>query len=314
MISELLPLESESPRCSEFAQSVSLLPPGSGLFLHRVLLVSIPLPWPKPALKHDLLYPASQLVNATTADPDRIRTRLFASEPVSSDPHTTIEVFERLPHGLAHTVLTCETTAEAIAAEVAAVLAAPLGQTPPMSLPPTFLVCTQGSHDVCCGTAGVEFADELQRERPDYVVRRVSHTGGHRFSPTLLAFPSGRMWAFADLDLIDRVAAGTETADDLRLRNRGWWGAAVGPAQVAETAVRIAQLTHGASLSTPLTITTTDANSFVVELDGGTSWQVDVEIGRVVPSISCESPGGVPVKPGREFKWTIAERSLSSDQ
>ena len=141
----------------------------------------------------------------------------------------------------------------------------------------------------------------------DYTVRRVSHTGGHRFSPTLLAFPEGRMWAFADLELVDRIATNTNTAADFLNHSRGWWGAKKGAAQVAENAVR-AELAadHFAAPTISVHPTAEDepATTFDVQV-GEQQWVVHVEVGRIVPSVSCEAPGGLPAKPGREFSWSI---------
>jgi len=309
-----MPVSTEAPRCSEFARSIDLLPPGSGLFLERVILVAVPLPWPKPALNHAMLFPLAPMVNVS-----EVVTRLFAMEPTTDD--IAVEVYERSEAavttrrwhlGDTHLLLPLITAIADCAVGLLddiAVMGIDRGTTPHV-VPPTFLVCTQGSHDVCCGESGVALADEIQASRSDYVVRRVSHTGGHRFAPTLLALPTGRMWAFADLDLVDRVATATTTAHDHVHRARGWWGAKVGPAQVAENAVR----SERPDLATvPASVQALDAGDdqpdhrFEVTV-GELTWQVDVRVDRTVPSIACESAGGLPAKPGREFAWTIARR------
>lgn len=306
---DLMPLSTEAPRCSEFAREIGLLPPGSGLFLERVILVTVPLPWPKPAMNHPMLVAANGFVNGATA-----QTRLFAAEPVAGE--LRVEVYERTGAGavLHDWVLEAETAVDAL---VAAIVEAPVGELGDVRVEgaspgavivpaPTFLVCTQGSHDLCCGVDGVALADEIEAKR-DYVVRRVSHTGGHRFAPTFLALPEGRMWAYADLALVDRIAAGTATADDHRTRARGWWGAPVGPAQAAECAVRAELADEPFSEPRIDAMTTGDGaspRSFGVRV-GDRSWRIDVEVKRLVPSIACEAPGGLPSKPGREFSWTI---------
>ena len=87
---------------------------------------------------------------------------------------------------------------------------------------------------------------------------------------------------------------------------RGWWGAPTGPAQVAERAVFARR---GFSMDD------TDRHVESVEREGhhlvtvtvGTQDPVEVEvrIGREVPTIACEAPGGQPVKPGREWTATV---------
>ncbi len=78
--------------------------------------------------------------------------------------------------------------------------------------PPEVLICGHGRRDTCCGNFGVRLlaqAEERAAEAwPGVRVRRCSHTGGHRFAPTGITLPEGRMWAFLDLDLLDAAVTG----------------------------------------------------------------------------------------------------------
>lgn len=308
MFDDLLPLSAEAPRCNDFARSIGLRPPGSGLFLDRVVVVSLPLPWPKPALKHPELEAAARHIAASST-----ASRLFAAEPFSDT--IQIEVYERSGAASSMHCWTLENTdaieplasaiaqAELTALDTVTASGAVRAQVAPDT--PTFLVCTQGSHDQCCGTSGVALADEISQHRPGYNVRRVSHTGGHRFSPTLIAFPEGRMWAYCDLDLVDRIAQGSTTAADYSSHARGWWGARVGPAQVAECAVRAELAAQAFVVPEIAAIESPAGTSRFRVATGDHVFDVDVVVGRQVPSITCEAPGGLPAKPGREFTWTI---------
>jgi len=302
-----MPLASESPRCSDFAKTIALRPAGTGLFLQRVILVSVPLPWPKPALKHELLVRAADATRGA-----ELPTRLFAAEPAGSDVY--VEVYER--HGahcksyrwtpVSPSPAALGSLVEKIVATSHGELESVDGATVLSSTTPTFLICTQGSHDSCCGTSGVALANELEANNLGWIIRRVSHTGGHRFSPTMLAFPEGRMWAFVDRALADRVATGTTTSQDHLTHGRGWWGAKVGPMQAAEIAVRAAS-TNGSFEAPEIGVVEgqdESTNTFAIQNDSG-SWHVGVHVARQVPTVSCESPGGLPVKPGREFGWSI---------
>ena len=317
MASNLLPVGNEAPRCSDFARANELRPAGSGLFLERVILVSVPLPWPKPALKHELLEPSTAALNRSG-----VRSRLFAAEPWSERTDVIdVEVYERPGNGGAvrygwqvDNASACDALLTQIAetdkGELAEVATAD-GDTPAITTNPrAVLVCTQGSHDLCCGTDGVELADQLSA-RDTAEVRRVSHTGGHRFAPTFLAFPGGRMWAFADLALVDRIVANQLTADDYRDRCRGWWGAATGAAQVAELAVRVETADQPFDDVPVITVEPEAAREpgpTPVQVQvAGTTWPVTVRVAREVPSISCQAVGGLPAKPGREFGWTIGQ-------
>lgn len=302
MVSHLLPATDATPLCSAFTKSLGVRPIGTGLTLDRVLLVSVPLPWPKPALGHDFLKPVGAAV-AHSAIP----TRLFAAEPWHLGKQVTIELYERdgLDFQAYRWTLDSPEQIELTVDRIVHAGRGALGMAPIPVTVPTFLVCTQGSHDQCCGDFGVALADQIDRERPDFRVRRVSHTGGHRFAPTFLALPSGRMWAYADLALVDRVASGSVTVDDLRMYCRGWLGARKGAEQVAELAARIES---GNPFLEPPTIQVTDGDDgakFCEVVADGRTVHVGVRPGREVPSIACEAPGGLPAKPGREYDWTV---------
>lgn len=74
------------------------------------------------------------------------------------------------------------------------------------------LVCTHGSRDACCGRFGYPLFRRLAERaaaRPDPVrVWRCSHLGGHRFAPTLLDLPSGRMFGRIGDDDADAILSG----------------------------------------------------------------------------------------------------------
>ena len=56
-----------------------------------------------------------------------------------------------------------------------------------------FLVCTHGSRDPCCGLVGVPVYRALKASGQRDVLQ-VSHLGGHRFAPVILAFPEWRFY------------------------------------------------------------------------------------------------------------------------
>lgn len=89
------------------------------------------------------------------------------------------------------------------------------------------LVCTHGRRDMCCGARGTELASALQGQpiaAPPLVARvwRTSHTGGHRFAPTAVVLPSGTLWAWADVELIEQVANRSGPVEAVLDRYRGF--------------------------------------------------------------------------------------------
>lgn len=79
------------------------------------------------------------------------------------------------------------------------------------------MVCTHGSRDACCGKFGYPLYRRLlelaERGHPDTRVWRCSHLGGHRFAPTLLDLPSGRLFGrVGDNDAGTLLAGGADLA------------------------------------------------------------------------------------------------------
>ncbi len=69
---------------------------------------------------------------------------------------------------------------------------------------PTYLVCTNGKHDVCCATYGLPVARALDGMLADRVWE-CSHVGGDRFAGNLVCLPDGIL--YGHLDPVTAVAA-----------------------------------------------------------------------------------------------------------
>ncbi len=106
---------------------------------------------------------------------------------------------------------------------------------------PVLLVCTNGRRDVCCAVRARPVVQALAITHPDSIWE-CSHTGGHRFAPTGVLLPWGRMLARLDASLGDAVltaAAGGDLPVAVLgpIHDRGC-SALSPPAQAAEAAVR----------------------------------------------------------------------------
>lgn len=101
---------------------------------------------------------------------------------------------------------------------------------------PLWLVCTNGSRDLCCAELGRPVAAALAARWPEGTWE-TTHLGGHRFSGTLLALPSGlalgRVGADDAVAVAEAVVAGALPPG--RVRGRAGRSA---PEQVAELAAR----------------------------------------------------------------------------
>lgn len=302
-VTMLLPAAGESMRCSEYARRNAVDPGGTAIDPDVLVLVEVPRPWPKPVARHEEL---KALVAAATGRPEQIR--VIAATPHDSDRPRLISL-RRRDGGRSGLVRAQTVLGPDPVSDLDDVLTAGRGSVYEDAGPATsILVCTQGSHDVCCGTFGTELADWIEKHRSDVELFRVSHTGGHRFAPTAMTFPDGRMWAYLTSDLCSKIIDRDVEPRQAAPICRGWWGASAGPGQVAERAV-FAEVGWAVRTRTVAVTTNDDGSRSVdVEVDGAT-WNVVVEPGREVPTIACEAPGGQPVKPGRG--WSIVSCSPS---
>lgn len=332
-------------RCAEHARRIEVDPGGTALRADRIVLVAAPLPWPKPALDHPAVQPVAEALR-NTAMPTRVLA--FVPEPGSeaAGDGATLVVYER--EGASAVERRYRTDDPAGAAALARALAAgDQGDQGPAHLVaehrparPAVLVCTQGSHDVCCGSEGTRLAGELQALSDatgaaaggaDHTPQlyRVSHTGGHRFAPTAMTLPDGRMWAGLTVARVESVLTRTGALVELGPTCRGWWGAEGGPAQVAEREVLTARgwslddhdrrvdLAEGpdgsilAIVSVDVPVQAAPPDAAGQPAAGETErWEVVLAEGRAVPTIACRQPGGLPAKPAREYD-VLSVRRLS---
>ena len=290
-----LPGMDESVFCTDYSQQHALDPGGTALAPDVIVLVELSEPWPKPVGKHADLAPLvgvaaehGEQVRLLAAVPQQcVSARLISLRPVDCGILRSEVTIGDRPHDDLRALLE-DRSGEFVAAD---------------DTRRTVLICVQGSHDICCGTRGVELADWAEADL-DAEIFRVSHTGGHRFAPTAMTLPDGRMWAYLTPktlgDIVQRHGDGTEFA----ALSRGWWGAPTGPAQIAERAV-FAELgfdldTSGRSID----VIADDGGAYLVTVVlSDRAFEVRVGLGREVPTIRCDAPGGLPAKPGHE--WVV---------
>ena len=334
----LLPAADAAPRCAVHAAGIGLDPGGTAICADAIALVEVPLPWPKPVFAEGLLKgfssmmhlavgptrvlaavpPADAVASADGASTDRVGVMLHwrdgASTRAAYFEADGAEGLRRLFGHLEHHLPSAPAPDDADFVSFACLE----GEA-------AVLICTQGSHDVCCGSEGTRLAADFEavlrayRESGDdgpydgrpmasdgVTVYRVSHTGGHRFAPTAMTLPDGRMWAGIEAgelaSIIDRNGDATALAD----RCRGWWGAPTGPAQVAERAVfaQVGWPLEDMAREISQTRTAAGWNVEVAAPEAGRRWTVEVEAARDVPTIACRALGGLPAKPATEFSVT----------
>ncbi len=283
---ELLPAPGDAMRCADHARALAIDPGGSAIDADAVVLVDLPPPWPKPVFEHELFTGLASTMPIAAG-----RSRVLATVPRRTDREFGATVFWREGESTRRARIEGDPPSciDQLIDEM------PIGEPAGLAA----LICTQGSHDVCCGTEGTRLAMELSESLPELDLHRVSHTGGHRFAPTLMTMPDGRMWARADSELVARVFGRVGRTGDVVPRCRGSWSAASGPAQVAERAVFGAVGWDWDDRAR--TVEAVDDNTFVVS-DGSSTWMVTVAVEREVPTIACRTAGGLPAKLAVEYR------------
>ncbi|MGR0220075.1 sucrase ferredoxin [Agromyces sp. ZXT2-6] len=96
------------------------------------------------------------------------------------------------------------------------------GSTGTASSDPVFAVCAHGRHDRCCAVRGRRVATALAAAYPDETWE-CSHVGGDRFAGTMVVFPQGLYYGYADdgdpVRIGDAHGDGHVVADRLRGRS-----------------------------------------------------------------------------------------------
>ncbi len=299
----LLPAADESLRCAVHTEQIAVDPCGTALWVDEIVVADLPRPWLKPVWAAEALSAVPEWVAA--AGESGRRVRVLAAVPTHSEEHRVV-VYQRVS-GEAEMRRTEHRCLPDEVVDLLAVLLLDGLDASPTTVVDTgvpireLLICAQGSHDVCCGARGTEFAAEIAAARPRVEVRLVSHTGGHRFAPTGVSLPDGRMWGMIEvaemLAVIDRAGRPSDVAP----RCRGWTGTD-GPGQVAERAV-FELVDDWAFDETPRTVEVepvADGWRCTVRTHQQ-RWEVHVGRGRAIPAIRCGEPGGGVAKASLEY-------------
>lgn len=139
---------------------------------------------------------------------------------------------------------------------------------------PLWLVCTNGRRDRCCAEVGRPVTAALAARWPD-ATWETTHLGGHRFSGTLLALPSGLTLGRLDPDTAVRACEEVAAGRVPTAVTRGRAGLD-GVSQVAELHLRS---TYGA---TDVSVLGRDGDRVLVLADGE-RWEVVVTESRGEP-------------------------------
>lgn len=292
-------------RCSEMTRELNVDSGGTGLRADFFLAVDVPLPWPKPVFNHQLLAGVTELLDSYS-----VPIRLLASVPEDND-HLTVTSYQRKQKNYLGGSALYRSQNTFQSSDLLDVLEEILDGKNVEDLIEVaqenevreLWVCTQGSHDVCCGSEGTALSLEANTNLQEVKVRRVSHLGGHRFAPTAVTFPDGRMWSHLSLENLHEVFDGKPIEEKLLKKCRGWSGSETGPEQIAEREglnlygwkwdkyKRETVVIAEAELETKVLVT-----GFLPEDQTEVRFEVVIDESGKTPILSCDKAGDIPTK------------------
>ena len=237
--------------CSVFAGANGEAPAGTAPTWGRCLIIELPKPW-EGEVEHSRHFPGevTQVLEKAEANGSGAQLLCVAPDPeYSVEGYSRVMLFSRPERPFAtYDKREYLVPAGDVGPLADALVNAPgsLGrferfqqETPDVR---DILVCTHGSHDVCCATKGYPIYQVLRREYAGergggIRVWRVSHLGGHRFAPNLVDLPQGRNWVRVGPDQLEPLMLHTQPVSELRSCYRGWVALGSPYEQVAEQEV-----------------------------------------------------------------------------
>lgn len=231
--------------CSQQAIDLGLDPVGTAQPMAGLVLVERPLPWPRDVSKDPVLAPAVEAGLAGGGAP----VRPFAVVPAEAesglararDGKVTVTSYRNSEPAPAPFEKRTYRVAANRAGELARTLATGGEPEEPVldegSDRDDLLICTHGARDRCCGNLGTTLYRSVSARWSDVDVRRISHTGGHRFAPTAILLPAGTVWGHLDDGVLDSIVNRTVPFAEVISHFRGSTVMPSCAAQVAEAAV-----------------------------------------------------------------------------
>lgn len=285
-------------RCSVWTAAQGFDPVGSATRFDRLVAVEVPQPWPADVADMEWVAPIDV--------PEGTRVQAIVDDLGRTDGTVLLTRWDRVGARLqGHDWRVAgDDVPDALAALVAG--GDPGGER--TEAPDEILICGHGARDRCCGGPGTRLTVEVRAALGGVLrVRRTSHLGGHRFAPTALTLPDGRMWGFLDADVIGDIVHRTMAPAEAREFYRG--NVALDPwAQVVEAEVLATAGWAAVDFDDELEATTTvDGDRAAVELRWSSGGIVDQRTGSVevvarYPVLRCGMPPEAAKKDAPEFR------------
>lgn len=294
-------------RCAPWTLRQGIDPVGSATAFDTLICVELPGPWPRDVSEHPLMdgleVPAAVRIQAVGIDDD----------PGDGTVLVTRWTRPRTVDALSRSATLVGTDFRVAADDRRAVIEALVAGSTELDglgdpAPDEILVCSHGARDRCCGGTGTRLAAQAKAQLDGLRIRRTSHLGGHRYAPTALCLPDGRMWAFLDIDILRGIAEGDLAPDEAREFYRGntaldaW-------SQVVEAQMLVDGGWNALDIDevSPVTEIADDGRSARVTLrytSGGATESIDttVEVEETYPVLVCGSPPEDADKTARTYR------------
>lgn len=285
-------------RCAVWTAAQGYDPIGSATRFDRLVTVEVPQPWPNDV--EDLEWLTGLDV------PNGTRVQAIVAEVGRTGGEVLLTRWER--DGASFVGTDWLVDADAVPDTLTALVAGEEPATTGEPAPPEILICSHGTRDRCCGGPGTRLAVEVRARTADLRVRRTSHLGGHRYAPTALTLPDGRMWAYLDADAVVGIVDRSMPAAVAREFYRGnvaldaW-------AQVVEAAVLEERGWAAMDFDEVTATSAVDGDHAHVEL----RWtahgvsderEADVEVVTRYPVLQCGLEPGQAKKSAPEYRLT----------
>ena len=271
-------------RCSSWTRAHGVDPVGSAGCYAGFLLVESPPPWPRDIGE----IPALHTIAAAAKEAGY---RLQALLPTNPSGTARVIHYRWDPNQGRFVGLEASGGDDPSAIALSLLAGSTPSQSRELAETTDLLICGHGGRDRCCGSLGTVLELEMKRRSlRDVRVWRTSHTGGHRFAPTGIVFPSGTSWGYLDADALTSIVTRSTPASGYTSRYRGCIGLATRGAQAVERAVLA--MAGWQVLDWPRR--SEEIADGVVELiattpHGERRWRGKVEVVRTLPVPDCGS-------------------------
>ncbi|MCU0541748.1 MAG: sucrase ferredoxin [Oscillatoriaceae cyanobacterium Prado104] len=206
---------------------------GSGSNYQTYVLIECCLPWESEAFNSKAVpQNLRDLVEEVESSKQKVRFLLVNSETTKGDASRKVLIYDNKNQDLFGGYEKHEFNAASIDKVASIVKSYLAGKVPDCEIVENqitrdILICTHGSHDMCCARYGNPFYAQAKAVISELDLREIrlwkaSHFGGHRFAPTAIDLPDGRYYGNLDRPSFQSILTRSGDIECLDRVYRGW--------------------------------------------------------------------------------------------